>query len=174
MPFNKTSDLYFFTATVLNWKTALLVDQRKEIILDCLRFLKNENRIKIYGFVIMPNHIHLLWQNLLEYNDKWRQLTQGSLLKFTSNKILPLMDSFEKSNYRVNASDRVHQFWEREPLWVECYNMEMVEQKLNYIHKNPCAGKWMLADNIIEYKYSSAKFYETGIDDFGLLSSIYE
>jgi len=28
-----------------------------------LRFLVANKRIKLYGFVIMPNHIHLVWQN---------------------------------------------------------------------------------------------------------------
>jgi hypothetical protein len=38
----------------------------------------------------------------------------------------------------------------------------MLEQKLNYIHNNPCKGKWNLANNIVEYVHSSAKYYLTG------------
>ena len=33
-------------------------------------------------------------------------------------------------------------------------------QKINYIHKNPMGGKWMLAKDFIGYEYSSASFYE--------------
>jgi hypothetical protein len=36
----------------------------------------------------------------------------------------------------------------------------VIEQKLDYIHNNPCQGKWMLADNPVSYQYSSAAFYE--------------
>jgi putative transposase len=50
----------FFTATILEWKPLLKEDAFKNIIIDSLRFLKNEKSIVIYAFVIMPNHIHLI------------------------------------------------------------------------------------------------------------------
>ena len=43
-----------------------------------------------------------------------------------------------------------------------CNSDKMPEQKLNYIHNNPCKGKWNLANNIVEYVHSSAKYYLTG------------
>jgi putative transposase len=52
----------FFTATILEWKPLLTEDEYKDIIIKSLLFLKNEGRVVIYGFVIMPNHIHLIWQ----------------------------------------------------------------------------------------------------------------
>ena len=33
-------------------------------------------------------------------------------------------------------------------------------QKINYIHNNPVSGKWMLAKDFVQYKHSSASFYE--------------
>ena len=38
----------------------------------------------------------------------------------------------------------------------------MIQQKLDYIHTNPVKGKWMLADNYLDYPHSSAGFYERG------------
>ena len=52
----------FFTATNLEWKHLLREDKYKEIIIDSFRFLVKNNRVKIYSFVIMPNHLHLIWQ----------------------------------------------------------------------------------------------------------------
>lgn len=37
-----------------------------------------------------------------------------------------------------------------------------MQQKLDYIHHNPCKGKWNLATAPIEYEHNSAKFYITG------------
>jgi hypothetical protein len=34
--------------------------------------------------------------------------------------------------------------------------------KLNYMHDNPCKGKWTLATEPVEYKHSSAEYYLTG------------
>jgi len=33
---------------------------------------------------------------------------------------------------------------------------------------------WELAKYDISYYYSSARFYETGVDDFGFLNNLYE
>jgi hypothetical protein len=38
-----------------------------------------------------------------------------------------------------------------------------MEQKLNYMHLNPCKGKWNLSNKPEEYEHSSAKFYICGI-----------
>jgi hypothetical protein len=46
--------------------------------------------------------------------------------------------------------------------WKECRGNNFTSQKIEYVHKNPCSGKLMLAINPSEYKHSSAKYYETG------------
>jgi hypothetical protein len=48
------------------------------------------------------------------------------------------------------------------------------EQKLDYIHNNPLQEKWNLAKSPEEYKWSSASFYHTGIDPFGILTHYME
>ena len=52
----------FFTATNLGWKKLLKPDKYKDIVINSLRFLVKENGIILYGFVIMDNHLHLIWQ----------------------------------------------------------------------------------------------------------------
>jgi len=54
----------FITITCLDWKPLLADDTAKEIIIDSLEFLTNANRLRIYAFVIMSNHFHLIWQML--------------------------------------------------------------------------------------------------------------
>ncbi|MEO7045292.1 MAG: hypothetical protein ABI091_08260 [Ferruginibacter sp.] len=50
---------------------------------------------------------------------------------------------------------------------------EVARQKLDYIHRNPVSGKWTLAKDDVSYFYSSARFYEYGIDQFGFLKNLY-
>ena len=50
--------------------------------------------------------------------------------------------------------------------WTE----EVFIQKLNYIHNNPISHPWNLVQYPEDDKYSSAKFYETDVDEFGLLT----
>ena len=60
-------------------------------------------------------------------------------------------------------------FWQRDSLPFELYSQKVFKQKLNYIHQNPLQKRWKLVDSPAEYIYSSAKFYEKDIDDFGFI-----
>ena len=76
---------YFFTATVLEWKHLLQPDKFKDIIINSLIFMVENKRMKIFGFVIMSNHIHMIWHNLPPFNQSENQL---SFMKFTAQMIL--------------------------------------------------------------------------------------
>ncbi len=71
---------------------------------------------------------------------------------------------------KVKAADRKLQVWERNPLAIDLFTEKIFMQKLDYIHNNPMQAKWQLCTQPEDYFYSSAKFYETGIDDFGMLT----
>ena len=127
--------------------------------------------IKIYGFVIMPNHVHFIWQQL-QKNGK--ETPQGSFLKYTAHEFLKILKQNGTSKlYEVNAANKKHQIWQRDSLSVEISNTTFAKQKLEYIHFNPVSGKWNLARDYMEYNYSSARFYETGVDEFGFLSNLF-
>ncbi|MCB0536767.1 MAG: transposase, partial [Bacteroidetes bacterium] len=61
--------IYFWTATINNWYQLLDNNELKEIILQSLKYLVDNELVKVYAFVIMPNHIHFVWQ-LLKMNGK--------------------------------------------------------------------------------------------------------
>ena len=54
--------IYFWTATIYKWMPLLESDLNKQIIIDSLKYLSDKELITVYAFVIMPNHIHLIWQ----------------------------------------------------------------------------------------------------------------
>ena len=59
--------------------------------------------------------------------------------------------------------------WQRDPLASILDSAEIAEVKLNYIHNNPIQEHWSLVTKPEDYKYSSAKYYETGINDWSFL-----
>lgn len=165
--YHRYFSLYFTTATILEWKHLLKKEVLKDIVIDSLRFLVRENRAVVYDFVIMPNHIHLIWHVPEPY-----LLTevQSALLSYTGHqfkKVLKAEFPQVLEKFKVDLSDREYQFWERNPLSIEIFHEEVRWQKAHYIHRNPCAGKWKLADQPELYKYSSAyKSGEGGYWDF--------
>ena len=66
--------------------------------------------------------------------------------------------------YEVNEANKKHEIWQRDSLAIEIYSREVAKQKIDYIHFNPVTGKWQLAKDDLDYYFSSARFYETGID----------
>lgn len=166
--------IQFFTATNLWWKKLLQPDKYKQIIIDSLKFLVEKERVKVYGFVIMPNHIHIIWK--INENHKLEDV-QRDFLKYTAQMIkFDLTENHPQvlPHFEVNLKDRKYQFWERNPLSIDLYSRKVVAQKLRYIHANPIQEKWELAMITEDYWFSSARFYELGIDDFGFLTHYLE
>jgi putative transposase len=71
-----------------------------------MRFIVNDKRVIIYGFVIMQNHIHIIWQ--MQAGVK-RENVQRDFLKHTAQEIqedLIRNKSKDLTEYLVNAKDR--------------------------------------------------------------------
>lgn len=100
---------------------------------------------------------------------------QRNFGKYTAQQLIlniHLNKTFSIEEFKSTQSNRQYQIWKRRPLAIPIYNDKTFYQKLNYIYNNPCKGKWNLANTPEEYRFSSAKFYETGIDEWGFLSSM--
>jgi REP element-mobilizing transposase RayT len=166
--------IYFYTATILHWQLLLKPDKYKQIVIDSMKNLVERKKINVYGFVIMPNHIHILWE-LLEMNGK--EIPHASFMKHTSHQFKQDLDKYHPAvlkRFEVNRLTRKYQFWKRDSLPVKVFTPEIIYQKLHYIHNNPCHKKWMLSPDPVSYEFSSASFYEDGRDKFGFLTHIGE
>jgi len=152
----------FFTATCLNWQPLLSADAHKQIVLDSLTFLVKDRRIWLYGYVIMPNHIHVLWCKQPEWLNK---NGQQHFAKFTAQqlKFSLLQNPAELETYRSRQNDRQYQFWERRPHIATMYNRIVFEEKLDYIHMNPVKAN--LCDLPELYEFSSASYYSANVEN---------
>ena len=157
----------FLTVTCLEWTHVLKEDRFKDIVIDSLRFLCKEERIQVFGFVIMSNHFHLIWQMM---GDHKRKDVQRDFLKFTGQQILKILrneNSDLQDKLLVQAKDRKYQVWERNSLGIPLWSHEVFWQKLEYIHYNPV--KAGLCEYPEDYKYSSARFYLKNEKDWDFL-----
>ncbi|MEP6556611.1 MAG: hypothetical protein ABJB11_23855 [Ferruginibacter sp.] len=121
----------------------------------------------INGYVIMPNHVHVLISfintttsiNTIIGNGKRFMVYEIiSRLKKNNekNQLEQLVGGVEATR---KSNKKQHEVWELSFDWKDCRSNEFLLQKLDYVHNNPCSGKWQLATNSIEYIHSSAKFY---------------
>ncbi len=164
--------IYFWTATTNKWQHLLYDDTFKDVIIDSLRHLSNQGKLEVFAFVIMPNHIHLIWR-VNEQNGK--ETTTGSFLKYTAHefkRLLKAKNNTELEDYKVEASNKRYEFWQRDSLAVHLYTPEVMYQKLDYIHANPVAKRWQLVNDPCDYKYSTARFYEKDIADYSFIKDL--
>ncbi len=54
-------EVYFWTSSIKDWRKLLAPDKYKLLIINNLSALITKDLITVFAFVIMPNHIHLVW-----------------------------------------------------------------------------------------------------------------
>jgi len=160
--------LFFITFTCYKWLPLFELCQGYHLVYDWFEHLIGKGH-QIAGYVIMPNHLHALiglrnnhqTVNKIVSNGK-RFMAYGmiKLLKEKPEEALLHQLSTGLSE-REKAKGQKHRVFESGFDVKLCESTKFIEQKLNYIHMNPCSKKWQLVENPLDYKHSSKKFYET-------------
>lgn len=157
---------YFYTDAIHQFKNLLADDALKMEVIYSLKYFVDKDLISLYGFVTMPNHIHLLW-DIHDQNGK--ESVAGSFAKFTAHRFKKhLLLEGQLSIYSSDKADRSFQFWKRDPLAFPISSEKILISKLDYIHFNPVkAGICQVPE---DYRWSSARFYFDGVDEFGIVT----
>ena len=168
IPYN--SGMFFITFTCHEWLPLIDKVTGYDIVYNWFDHLKAKGHFK-NGYVIMPNHVHALVTfintkqsiNTIVGNGK-RFMAYEIIQRLQANNEVALLQQLSAPVEAARkANKKQHEVWETSFDWKDCRSNEFVWQKLNYMHNNPCTGKWQLATNPIEYIHSSAKFYLTGV-----------
>jgi REP element-mobilizing transposase RayT len=160
--------LYFVTASIVEWKHLFAQAEYAKIPLNSLTWMQEQRRILLFAFVIMPSHLHAIIKPESETIDNILQqfgsFTAHEILKAAkTNKQQELLKTFNKHK-RDRRHD--HSIWQ-DIQAKNVYSMDFLQQKMEYIHQNPIAKDWKLADDRADYPYSSACYY-----DYGRISAI--
>jgi REP element-mobilizing transposase RayT len=162
--------IYLWTAAIHRWKSLLYFPEQKELIINSLKSLHEKSLVTIYAYVIMPNHIHMIWkQNKIN----GKEMPGNSFLKHIAKELQKKLNYYGKNvDFNVEANSKTHQIWQADSFSIELYSKRFILKKMNDLHEIPTKGRWKLCKSVTEYKYSSANFYSTGIDETGILNNI--
>ncbi|GAB4253964.1 MAG: hypothetical protein Kow0065_00530 [Methylomicrobium sp.] len=153
---------HFLTCTVLEWLPVFTRPETVQIVLDCWQYQCKEQGMKLYGFVVLENHLHFVAQS--ERLDK----CVHSFKSYTARKIIDYLDKHRVERIltrlrfakRAHKTDRTHQFWQEGTHAELILNDEMMRQKLEYIHNNPVKRGYVAKPE--HWRYSSAANYFGG------------
>ncbi|WP_150051974.1 REP-associated tyrosine transposase [Methylomonas rhizoryzae] len=150
---------HFLTCTVLNWIPLSTRPATVQIVLDALSYRRQQNGWRIYGYVILENHMHLLIQtdDLANQLAHFKSYTARQLIDYfhgiKAERLLVQLTWFRKAH----KTDRAYQLWEEGSHPQSIDNPEVLRQKLDYIHLNPAKRGYV--DLPEHWRYSSARDY---------------
>ena len=167
--------LNFFTFTIVDWIDLFTRPVYMDMLIDSLSYCQKNKGLDIFGYVIMPSHIHLIAQTLSSEGiskviQNFKSYTASQILKHVKNKKSPesrrdwLLHHFA-FHAQKNRTHSRYQVWQRDNHPIVLFTPKVIRQKLAYIHFNPVKSK--IVSQPEHYVYSSASNY---IDGTGVLS----
>jgi len=115
---------YFFTVVTWQRKPIFTDNNRVELLRDALRNIKNLKPFHIDAFVVLPDHLHCIWQmpeGDADYSSRWREIK-----KAVSRQIDPTTNA--RNERRV---------WQRR-FWEHCIRDDNDWRRhMDYIYYNP-------------------------------------
>jgi len=150
---------HFVTLTVLHWIPVFTRPQTVSILLDSLTFLMKDG-LKVYAYVILENHLHLIVQSELLGKDiaRFKTHTSKQIIRYlVQHNVRAILDQlmFYK---KAHKHDRAYQFWQEGSHPELTQGEDMMYQKVEYIHQNPVKRGYV--DKASHWRYSSARDYE--------------
>ncbi len=150
---------HFLTCTVVGWLPVFTRPETVQIVLDSWRFLSAHGRLEIYGYVILENHLHFIASS----NDLSKEV--GDFKSYTARRILDLLEmrdekrllSLLRWQMERHKQDRELQLWQESSHPQQIQTPAIMEQKLEYMHRNPVARGYV--DDPTHWRYSSARNY---------------
>jgi putative transposase len=132
---------HFITFTCYHRFPYLNDDHARTLFEQTLEAVRQRHNFYLYGYVLMPNHVHLL------LSEPKRQLLSDTL------RALKTQTSRQLKGAR-------QQFWQ-----TRYYDRNIITQtefveKLRYIHRNPV--KEALVENPEDWPWSSYRYWQTG------------
>ncbi len=154
-----TEHPYFMTCTVNGWLPVFTRMETVMILINSWRFLQETSDFRLYGYVILENHIHFIAasETLARDIQRFKSWTGKEILNHLQSakatKLLVLLKHMKRSYKRKS----VYQLWE-EGMHPQLMETESVmRQKLEYIHQNPVKRGYV--DVPEHWCYSSARNY---------------
>ena len=156
---------YFLTLTIVGWMDLFTRKNHKILIADSLRYCQKEKGLLIFGYCIMPSHLHLIARTegkltLSEILRDFKKYTSKALIdqileepESRRNWMLQIFESEGKRRKRA----------QNYKLWQDGCHAEVIlsnkffYEKLNYIHNNPV--KELIVERPENFLFSSARNY---------------
>ena len=161
------NSFYFVTFTCYKWLQVFEIANAYNSVYKWFDHL-HKNNIYVTGYVIMPNHVHVL----LYFHQMPKSLNTiiGNAKRFIAYEIIKRLKETNQTaileQLQSAVTEKEKQKGQLHKVFEESFDAKSIDnrkfflQKLNYIHLNPVRGNYKLVNDWRQYEHSSAGFYE--------------
>ena len=150
---------HFLTCTIIGWTPVFTRPDTVQIILDSFTHLRQAHALKLYGYVILENHLHWIGQSADLPRDlaRFKSYTAKRLVNyFEEHCVTRVLEQFAYLKKR-HKRDSKHQVWQEDSHPQLIQDAAVLRNKLEYIHDNPVKRGYV--DEPVHWRYSSARNY---------------
>ena len=163
--FHGAHDLHFLTFSCYHRQPLFSDPSRRDLLLETLERTRRRYRFVVLGYVVMPEHVHLLVSE--PQRDTLSTAIQALKLSFVQKLHSPVVPTSRNNgetwgipSVDRNDSNGSRRFWQARyydfNVWTEKKRIE----KLRYIHRNPV--KRGLVNSPEQWRWSSYRWYLSG------------
>ena len=151
--FHHSGQSHFVTFCCYHRHRLFTTDASCRVFESALERVRRSYRLYVYGYVVMPEHVHLLLSEPQRDTlaDALKSLKQGVSRRLIGS--LPLKP-------KTGLSGAPEHFWQKRYYDFNIRNYAQFVEKLRYIHRNPV--KQGLCDRPEDWHWSSFRHYATG------------
>ena len=156
--------IYFVSSSIIEWIPVFTHERYFRILTDSLNFCRIEKDLKNYYYLILDNHFHLIVSHP-ELSDVVRSL-KGFTADIILNELkndkckwkLDLMKYYKKQHKKTT-----YQVWQEgfHPQMIS--SVEMLNQKVEYIHYNPVKRYFVNKPEDWKFSYENNKNWDGSI-----------
>jgi putative transposase len=140
--YQQTGDIHFITFSCYRREPLLGSAQARDTFVITLERVRRWYGLKVTGFVVMPEHVHLL---ISEPERSNLAVVLQMLKQVVSQKLI---------------DHATIPFWQRRYYDFNIYRVQKLMEKLDYVHRNPVRRG--LVTRPEDWAWSSARHYATG------------
>lgn len=168
--FQNTGQTHFVTFSCYHHRPLFPTGASRELFEWMLERIRRICRLRVYAYVVMPDHIHLLVseperESLAVALKRLKQGVSRRLINSTGGGPLKPAVGAEGGPLKPDvglSGEKAAHFWQKRYYDFNVRNHEQFVEKLHYIHQNPV--KAGLCEHPEDWEWSSFRHYATGFE----------
>lgn len=151
--------LHFLTFSCYRRLPLLRSARARNVFVQALDQVRREYGFKLVGYVVMPEHVHLLISEPARANPSVvLKMLKQRVSRRLRRKPRRHASAAQRSFHFSPSDERLPQFWQRRFYDFNVWSRKKKAEKLSYMHANPL--KRGLVENAMHWPWSSHAFYQ--------------